>query len=98
MSNRERPPDKRKGPAAGGTAREVPSISKSDSSKHASGAIPRQDSAVAVYNGRVLLGSFVETAAGILVVDADGRLIQSVAKRSEAQRLLWQTHVAGGQP
>ncbi len=99
MSNRERPPDKREGPAAGGTVREAHSVTsrKAEDSAARSGT-QRLSDGVAVYAGRVCIGAFVETASGFLVLGPDGRLVQAVAKRAEAQHLLWEAYGWGHRP
>ena len=90
-----KPPDKRNGPAAGGTAREAQSDRTSRNPKHSAKRMgtqyPLADS-IYVYNGRQVLGAFVKTTSGFLVLDADGKLIQAVATRRQAQGAIWAAH------
>ncbi len=71
--------------------------------KHLKNSAPRAGAqrlsdGVAVYAGRVCIGAFVETASGFLVLGPDGRSVQAVAKRAEAQRLLWEASGGGLRP
>ena len=102
MSNRERPPDKSEGPAPLAGEREAKSKSNRTSRKPQDNPFQagRQwpGGAVAVYSGRYCIGGFVTTPSGILVLDADGRLVQAVATRREAQSRIWAAHAVGVRP